>query len=92
MHPGGFEPSITVPKTVVISISPRVHYCHLIITYISLLSKLQSNKKNTIIRELKILKACGHGLVVEHVLAKDETGVRFSLAAQSIIFLWIQKI
>ena len=24
---------------------------------------------------------CGHGLVVEHVLAKDETGVRFSLAA-----------
>ena len=25
---------------------------------------------------------CGHGLVVEHVLAKDETGVRFSLAAQ----------
>ena len=24
----------------------------------------------------------GHGLVVEHVLAKDETGVRFSLAAQ----------
>ena len=26
---------------------------------------------------------CGHGLVVEHVLAKDETGVRFSLAAHS---------
>lgn len=25
---------------------------------------------------------CGHGLVVEHVLAKDETGVRFSLPAQ----------
>ena len=25
---------------------------------------------------------CGHGLVVEHVLAKDETRVRFSLAAQ----------
>ena len=24
---------------------------------------------------------CGYGLVVEHVLAKDETGVRFSLAA-----------
>ncbi len=23
----------------------------------------------------------GHGLVVEHVLAKDETGVRFSLPA-----------
>ena len=26
----------------------------------------------------------GYGLVVEHVLAKDETGVRFSLAAQKI--------
>ncbi len=26
----------------------------------------------------------GHGLVVEHVLAKDETGVRFSLAAPSL--------
>ena len=25
---------------------------------------------------------CGVGLVVEHVLAKDETGVRFSYAAQ----------
>ena len=24
---------------------------------------------------------CGYGLVVEHVLAKDETGVRFSLPA-----------
>jgi hypothetical protein len=24
---------------------------------------------------------CGYGLVVEHVLAKDETGVRFSLSA-----------
>ena len=24
---------------------------------------------------------CGHGSVVEHVLAKDETGVRFSLPA-----------
>jgi hypothetical protein len=33
---------------------------------------------------------CGVGLVVEHVLAKDETGVRFSYAAQnkkSFIFL-----
>ena len=28
---------------------------------------------------------CGHGLVVEHVLAKDETGVRFSLAAQQTL-------
>ncbi len=28
-----------------------------------------------------ILKS-GYGLVVEHVLAKDETGVRFSLPAQ----------
>ncbi len=27
---------------------------------------------------------CGVGLVVEHVLAKDETGVRFSYAAQVI--------
>ena len=27
---------------------------------------------------------CGHGLVVEHVLAKDEMGVRFSLAAPKI--------
>lgn len=26
---------------------------------------------------------CGYGLVVEHVLAKDETRVRFPLAAQS---------
>lgn len=26
-------------------------------------------------------KTCGYGLVVERVLAKDETGVRFSLAA-----------
>ncbi len=25
---------------------------------------------------------CGIGLVVEHVLAKDETGVRFSYPAQ----------
>lgn len=32
---------------------------------------------------------CGYGLVVECVLAKDETGVRFSLAAQkSGGFLW----
>ena len=33
---------------------------------------------------------CGHGLVVEHVLAKDETGVRFSLPAHcfcAIIYL-----
>ena len=27
-------------------------------------------------------KFCGYGLVVEHVLAKDETGVRFSYPAQ----------
>lgn len=27
------------------------------------------------------LSHCGVGLVVEHVLAKDETGVRFSYAA-----------
>ena len=26
----------------------------------------------------------GYGLVVEHVLAKDETGVRFSLSAQRV--------
>ena len=33
---------------------------------------------------------CGHGLVVEHVLAKDETRVRFSLAAhKKIVFLGI---
>ena len=31
---------------------------------------------------LKIESKSGHGLVVEHVLAKDETRVRFSLAAQ----------
>ena len=29
---------------------------------------------------------CGVGLVVEHVLAKDETGVRFSYAAQNILY------
>src|SRR3989338_7373194 len=29
---------------------------------------------------------CGYGLVVEHVLAKDETGVRFSLAAQNRVY------
>src|SRR3989344_5629389 len=28
---------------------------------------------------------CGYGLVVEHVLAKDETGVRFSLPAHSLV-------
>ena len=28
-------------------------------------------------------KKCGVGLVVEHVLAKDETGVRFPYPAQS---------
>ena len=28
-----------------------------------------------------IMPTRGHGLVVEHVLAKDETGVRFSLPA-----------
>lgn len=28
------------------------------------------------------VKRCGYGLVVERVLAKDETGVRFSLPAQ----------
>ena len=34
----------------------------------------------------KIIKYyCGYGLVVEHVLAKDETGVRFSLAAQKSV-------
>ena len=33
-------------------------------------------------------KSCGHGLVVEHVLAKDETGVRFSLAAPKIDVLY----
>ena len=27
------------------------------------------------------IETCGHGLVVEHVLAKDGMGVRFSLAA-----------
>ena len=30
---------------------------------------------------------CGYGLVVEHVLAKDETGVRFSLPAQLKVFV-----
>ena len=28
---------------------------------------------------------CEYGLVVEHVLAKDETGVRFSLLAPLLI-------
>lgn len=28
-----------------------------------------------------LITVCGIGLVVEHVLAKDETGVRFSYAA-----------
>ncbi len=30
----------------------------------------------------KLFYGCGIGLVVEHVLAKDETGVRFSYPAQ----------
>ena len=40
---------------------------------------------------LRFLKHCGHGLVVEHVLAKDETGVRFSLPAPFEIshILWM---
>ena len=29
-----------------------------------------------------VFNVCGYGLVVEHILAKDETGVRFSLSAQ----------
>ncbi len=29
---------------------------------------------------------CGHGLVVEQVLAKDQTGVRFSLPALRIVY------
>ncbi len=34
---------------------------------------------------MKLFLNCGVGLVVEHVLAKDETGVRFSYAAQKIV-------
>lgn len=30
------------------------------------------------------VRVSGYGLVVEHVLAKDETGVRFSLSAQRV--------
>lgn len=33
-----------------------------------------------------ISKQCGYGLVVECVLAKDETGVRFSLPAQPVLY------
>lgn len=33
---------------------------------------------------------CGVGLVVEHVLAKDETGVRFSYAAQRMSLSFIK--
>ncbi len=38
------------------------------------------------------LNECGHGLVVEHILAKDKTGVRFSLAAQQKIAAVVQWI
>lgn len=34
---------------------------------------------------------CGVGLVVEHVLAKDETGVRFSYAAQNKLVIMISS-
>ncbi len=34
---------------------------------------------------------CGHGLVVEHVLAKDETGVRFSLPAQDVRMFLLKR-
>ncbi len=33
------------------------------------------------------IENCGYGLVVECVLAKDETGVRFSLPAPQKVFL-----
>jgi hypothetical protein len=37
---------------------------------------------NSHVAVLKVFeRLCGYGLVVEHVLAKDETGVRFSLPA-----------
>lgn len=38
-----------------------------------------NHKKNFVIINEEIVS--GYGLVVEHVLAKDETGVRFSLPA-----------
>ena len=33
-------------------------------------------------KECNLSTCCGHGLVVERVLAKDETGFRLPLAAQ----------
>jgi hypothetical protein len=37
-----------------------------------------------LVARVRIQKFCGYGSVVEHVLAKDETRVRFSLSAQSL--------
>src|SRR3989344_6062823 len=65
-RPPGFEPGITVPKTVVISISPRAHRTlNHSAPYIFLL----------------LFRERGYGLVAERVLAKDEIGVRFSVPA-----------
>ena len=47
---------------------------------------VNSAKKDILTSAVIILTAfskCGHGLVVEHVLAKDGMGVRFSLAAHN---------
>jgi hypothetical protein len=74
VHPLGLEPRTTVPKTVVISVSPRVQFRTAKLYYY--LRDFANYMKGG-----KVHSVCGHGLVVEHVLAKDEMGVRFSLAA-----------
>lgn len=76
VHPLGLEPRTTVPKTVVISVSPRVQGFHC--TLFTIICKQASRFLDW---EMLQLVSRGHGLMVEHVLAKDETGVRFSLAA-----------
>lgn len=73
MLPAGLEPTITRPKRVVISISPRERHTN---TPINITTKLDF---------FLILSYhhfhCGYGLVVERVLAKDEIRVRFPVAA-----------
>ncbi len=58
----------------------RIYYYYTLLIFYKKVNKnlLHLIKKNIIII---ISYKCGVGLVVEHVLAKDETGVRFSYAA-----------
>ena len=79
----GLEPRTTVPKTVVISISPQAQWREYTLhckknQCPKAFSGFSLEKKQGIL--YSVLRR-GHGLVVEHVLAKDEMGVRFSLAA-----------